>query len=228
MTRRRTMTTTDLPEVTQPKLPRIIAGADLAPVRNAPLAEEQFWFWLGALHEAPRESFHVAGLEFPKVGDIVFKKRGDVQIQDRMMHLGTILRLSRARLLQLGAALPRKIVRPVWWKKSRGDVGDDDRSRAPLMQGSILSINTPEDIAKAHNNGRVMRSHTPQAGDVPIARYLYAVWLDEVSPSMRPVSSPMPLPLSETGLVIPPEGARAVPEDEQINTARGDGYYAVR
>jgi hypothetical protein len=208
--------------------PEIIAGTALAPRRAPEIADEAFWFHVGALPGLPVNCAHVAGVEFPKESETVSVDRIEGRTT-RYPHPGAIVRLTRRQVRAIGEALPYKVARFALgpgedpadaFQKSLDATAPGARPR----NGAVLSIPTAAAIAEAKANGSAHGGRLrfiPQAADQPLASLIYCTWLDNESPTPQQKGTPLPEALSITGLTIPPPGARAVPSNERLNLPVG-------
>lgn len=198
-------------------LPNVIAGETLMPNSTAAPAEERFWHWFGLTEDSPLGCVHVAGIAFSRSVESVLPDHVGIR-RVRVPHAGSIIALTRTQLRLLGERLPHRIIRMVTLDRV------EDGKQA---QGAILVVTPrPEEVVannEAKKTGapfRHLEVYTAREGDVPLAAVAYCVWLDSTSPKPRSVDAELPEPLSVTGIVIPPLGARAVPPTEQLTAAK--------
>ncbi|MCB9868204.1 MAG: hypothetical protein H6816_16400 [Phycisphaerales bacterium] len=180
-----------------------------------PTVDDQFWFWVGVTADSPIPNTTCGGVAFSRKTELVRRdpsKRGNTA---RFPKAGAILKLTRKQVLCIAEHAARRVVRCAQLPAEQNAVSDLGRRIA-----TVLRIPTEaEDQARQKNGWGGGRFH-PSQGDVPLGRYLYCQYLDEVRPRLRPVGTALPPSLAEVGLRLPPADARPVPASETTDTSQ--------
>lgn len=184
---------------------RRVAGPDLVPSveRNRAAMLREFRYWVGTLPSCPREHVDLAGINFPKVNELLVPDRMHAEKKARVPVIGAIVHLSASKLEDIRERLTRTVVRftdhAVHEEPGTGENRGDPYQRP--RRGHIITIPRAEDIAAAKRDGRAIPRYVPQNGDVPVARYLFMQLCADQQNGMH--GSVYPDPLEVTGLEIP-------------------------
>jgi len=201
--------------------PEVIAsGASLAPVIDVPPEQQAHWYWIGLSERCPqRGQVDIAGISFPK-----FTCSQEPTQDPRVAHLvkrrGDIQRLTRAQLETLAKRLPRTILRMT--KRVETPYGGAPRTVWAVSKIIVPTAEEHEKLrawASKHNKPYPRnRLYTPHPDDKPLADYIYLVYLGGKKCEPRAVETEEPLPISLTGVAVPPK--RAEPATTDLNDVR--------
>jgi len=176
------------------KLPAKSFLPDLERRRSA--VETRRWYWIGAIPSLPTESVDLAGLNFPKVNELVAKDRdGNTQ---RMPVVGSLVQLSREDVERLRLKAARTVVR-FRAPKKKVKIEDPRLHRGrPERKGQLITIATDEELNQRRASGIIPVPYVQSPYDEPVANYVFAYLCpDQRSPERL---NHYPPPLSETGL----------------------------
>lgn len=191
---------------------RRIAGSDLVPSvdANRAVTLREHRYWIGTLPDCPREHVDIAGVNFPKVNELLVPDRTNPTKKTRIPVFGSIVHLSVGKLEQIRERLTRTVVRfteaEVREEAGTGQNVGDPHQRP--RRGHLITIPRAEDIEVARKEGRAIHLYVASADDVPVARFLFMQLCADQKNGMH--GSVYPDPLEVTGLEIPGDGSPVV------------------
>ena len=205
------------------------AGSDLVYdlEKHRAVITTQNWYWLGALPGCPRETLHIAGVEFSKMTEIVRRNPHNPSQTDRDARIGSLVQLTKAKVELLREKIRLQVIRFVDLPaadaarraEARAACKTDAAKRVhdPIegtgaglealdvtrRRGHPIRIPTTDDVKAARKHGRVLREYVRDDRDEPAARYLFAQLCANQNQPER--SDFYPEPLEVTGLKWPDE-----------------------
>lgn len=196
------------PASPNPKQPRKnttrISGDEFtAQLSEGPTVEVTRWYWVGVIAECPTPSLDFAGVNFPKMNELIMQ---DSQgIQTRIPVIGSLVKLYRSQVELLRDKIKHAVIRfkepfdPQKWDRSiRRDIANCGE---PPRKGEKVTIPTDAELKEREKNGFVMVHYEREPFDEPAAKFVFAQLCDDQQRGNR--GSNYPKPLSETGLVWP-------------------------
>lgn len=152
-----------------------------AKLAEGPTVELSRWYWVGVTPECPMDSLDFAGVNFPKINELI---TNDSQgIQARIPVIGGLVKLYRSDVEALRDQISRAVIRfreafsPEKWDRSiRRDVSN--RSNPP-RKGEKVMIPTEKELAERDKNGFVVVRYERGQFDEPAARYVFAHLCDD-------------------------------------------------
>lgn len=194
---------------TAPSRSRVVSGDALIPRidPSSVAVQRESLYWVGALPGLPTEHVDLCGVNFPKVNEMLVPDpmRSDRKV--RVPVIGSIARISVAKLRAIQERLQRTVVRfyddprPVKDEPGTGENIGDVHQRP--RRGQIITIPRAVDIEAADKAGRAVRRYTPDPRDVPVAQFLFMELCENQETGNR--RDTYPDPLAETGLEFPAE-----------------------
>lgn len=181
-----------------------VAGSQLVPdlEQHRSAVETTTAYWLGTLPGAPVEHIDAAGINFPKVNEIVTKGPDGSTV--RIPRIGAVVRLTADKLRRIQSRLSRTVIRfngeaPVHEEPGTGqNVGAPHK---PGRKGFLITIPTAEELKIREERGLAARRYQQQTHDEPAARYMFCVPCENQDKPEQGVHYPEPLEV--TGLYIP-------------------------
>lgn len=163
----------------------------------------RFRYWVGLLPSCPVDVLDMGGINFPKRTERLYPDPMMTGETKRAPVIGAVTWLTEENIVLLRARLPRTVIRHLsdggQYEEPGTGINTGDPARRP-RRGQVIRVPSSAEIATAREQGRAVNRYVPEADrDVPAARYMFCVRLDEGSPS---ADSPPP-PLEQTGLVWP-------------------------
>lgn len=190
--------------------PSVIAAGDaLTPniesLRSDMGVDTDYLFWVGVLPTCPVDSIDLAGINFPKLNELLLPPRPGTQNRVRHGVIGALVRLSEARMHLMIERLPRTVIRffedaeEQREEPSTGmNVGD---AHIQARRGMLITIPTPAEIEQRRKAGRSTRVYRPTEFDEPAARYMFAKLCADQVKGER--SQDYPATIAEKGLSWP-------------------------
>ena len=186
---------------------RHVRGDDLVPKHdpNAAVSQREYLYWVGALPAMPLESVSIAGVCFPKINEKILPDPQRTDRKIRVPVIGSIVRLTEAKLKLIAERLPRTVVRfyegvrDVKDEPGTGENIGDVHTRA--RRGNLITIPKPEDVAAAEKAGKPSRRYVPDRRDEPAARYVFMQLC--ANQETGNYGETYPNPLEETGIDWP-------------------------
>lgn len=152
--------------------------ADVTKLANDVGVVRQYRYWVGVTPSCPVEYIDMAGINFPKLNEIVMPspQRNDMKIRKPVA--GSLVWLTESHIRALRDRLPRTIVRFLDDKGVADEPGTGenigDLVRHP-RRGQVITIPQPADVAAARAKGRAVNLYTPDPlRDAPAARFMFA------------------------------------------------------
>ena len=185
---------------------RTVSGASLVPDLGTAGSGsvQQFAYWVGVTPSCPVEHIDLAGINFPKVNELILPDPMRTNQKRRVPVIGSIVWLSRDRLELMEARLRRTVIRfyDDGGQKDEPGTGQNvgDNHVRP-RRGHLITIPSEEQIEQAKKAGRSIRRYVPQANDVPAARFMFAQLCSDQDKGNR--GDVYPEPLEVTGLDWP-------------------------
>ena len=224
-------------QVAVPDIPKPIAAepstatstADVIRVESPkPLAPElvdRWWYWCGVLPHAPFTGAHTGTVSWQRES-MVFRWSGHSHRKEGVRMLGMLHLLSRADLETIAQRLARQIVRPVRAASFEPRLpGVENVGDSPRDVGQVVTLPTPQELEEFAQNYRIRRRPSAhlQPGDEPLAQFVYCVPCNEDQPHPRPIGTPLPLSVAETGIAL----ATSAPVSHGARTAWDEGRRKV-
>ena len=182
-----------------------IAGSDLVPDLSAPAPEvtAEFVYWVGVTHDCPVNHIVCAGNDFPMAtSEIILDPRDGKRKLSNPPGIGGFARLTRTKIERMRDDLKRLVIRTYPNAKDDNETGDRSKNIGdPIRRarrGQIIRIPRASDFEVARKEGRSINPYIPQAGDVPAARYMFAVPCEDQKHPKR--GTYYPPSLEEAGL----------------------------
>lgn len=160
------------------------------------------WYWVGVLNDAPKGQIDVAGVDFPKMEEIVSK--GPDGKTQRAPVAGGLRQLTKDKVEAICEALPRTIIRFYSGAKEEAGTGQnmgDDYVRP--RSGQLITIPSEKQMTEMRENGKSWSPYSKHKNDEPAACYMYAQLCDDQQNPVR--GSVLPDTLDKTGLSYPEE-----------------------
>jgi hypothetical protein len=185
---------------------RKVAGTSLVPDLSSIVsgATKQYAYWVGVTPSCPVEHIDLAGINFPKVNELIVADPLRTNQKRRVPVIGSIVWLTKDRLELMQERLRRTVIRfyeDAGQKDEPGtgqNVGDN---HVRPRRGQLITIPSDEQIQQAGKANRAIRRYVPQSNDVPAARFMFAeLCSDQVKGNRGEV---YPEPLEVTGLDWP-------------------------
>lgn len=194
----------------RPEAKTHIAGSalvpDIAGRRDAAGVARRFRYWVGITPSTPVESIDLAGVNFPKVNELLVPDPMRTSVKRRVPVIGAIVWLDEAQIQRMRERLPRTIIRFTSTAAQKDEPGTGqnigDVHAAP-RRGQLITIPTASEIAQRRKTGKATREYIPNANDVPAARFMFAQLCDDQVNGSR--GSIYPEALETTGLEWPDE-----------------------
>ena len=162
----------------------VISGKDLAPdlTGDIPGSLTEYFYWVGVIPACPVEHIDVAGINFPKVNELILPDPGRTGKTQRAPVIGALARLTEGRVKRLLARIPRTIMRFTSDKGTQEEPGTGQNLGDLHIQprkGFLITVPTAEDVDMARAAGRATNHYVRQAHDEPAARYMFAVLCED-------------------------------------------------
>lgn len=161
-------------------------------------------FWVGVLPSSPVESIDCAGVNFPKVSELLVPPADGSRYMRRIPKVGAVTILTEKHITELMERLPRLVIRFREQPSQMQEPGTGQNLGDPVVRGRrgfLITIPREEDLELARSKGRAVRPYVRQKWDEPAADYMYArVCTDQNTGNFF---DEVPKPLSETGLEWP-------------------------
>lgn len=206
-----------------------IAGSDLTPATGpAPGAARAYKYWVGLTPSCPRDYLDVAGINFPKVNELLIDDPTRSGKRRRVPVIGSIVTLDEATVLRMRERLSRLVIR---FTDDAGETHEPgagenvgDAHRRP-QRGYPIRIPSQDELDAARASGRPLRAYVPQANDVPAARFMFAVLCDDQERGSR--GEFYPDPLETTGLEWPDDLPEPAPKSRRKAAASADDLLST-
>ena len=190
------------------KKSRTTAGSSLVPniTSGGQGAVKQFAYWVGVTPSCPVEHIDLAGINFPKVNELILPDPMRTNQKRRVPVIGSIVWLTQDRLELMEERLRRTVIRfyeDGGQKEEPGtgqNVGDN---HVRPRRGQIITIPTAEEIKQRRERGKPTNEYRPHPNDVPAARYMFAQICEDQERGSR--GEYYPETLEKTGLWWPDE-----------------------
>lgn len=181
----------------------VIPASSLIPNLEIGSATASYWYWVGLSDDCPLQIAHVGGVALCKMTEIIRQPSSDwAAPTERIKHPGQIVRMSRAQVELFAERLSRTIVRVLHAEPSKGE-GEDTGDR-PVRHAVKVQIPSEAELAEKRAQRRTVRGFVPREGDQPLAKYAYAVLIDERRPRPRGQHDVAPT-IAEVGIPLPTE-----------------------
>lgn len=165
--------------VTKPEVRSRISGASLLPnfaKSGRGAIQHRYKYWVGVTPNCPVESIDCAGINFPKVNELIIPDPMKSGMSRRVPVIGAIVELSEDKIRLLRERLPRIVVRIIGDEGEKDEPGTGqnigDAHRRP-RRGQLISIPTDEDIEFRRNNGKPTRAYVRHPNDVPAVHFMF-------------------------------------------------------
>jgi hypothetical protein len=191
------------PKTTKPKATKI-AGSSFVPdlAANRVAVAESRWYWVGVTPGCPTESLDCAGINFPKITELI--QTGLNGQQQRVPAIGGLCKLTRSQVELMREKMSRTVIRfqrPKTAEEEGAEVQFQDQPQLsrPARKGQLIRIPTAAEIAEREKNGFPTVRYEQSPLDEPAACHMFAEACADQNRPRR--GSFYPPPLSETGLV---------------------------
>ncbi len=193
------------PAAPRTHMPGADLTADIAKLANDVGVVRQFRYWVGVTPSCPVEYVDMAGVNFPKLNEIVMPSPQRDGRTIRKPVVGALVWLTEQHVRQIRARLPRTIIRFLDDKGVQEEAGTG-QNIGDLVQrprrGQLITIPTPEEVAEARKRGRAVNLYVPDTRrDAPASRFMFAQLCEDQEHSER--GDYYPDPLEVTGLSWP-------------------------
>lgn len=186
------------------------AGADLVPsaadLRGSGGVLRTFRYWIGMTPSCPLSSIDIAGVNFPKVNELLVPDPMGGHQRKRVPVIGAVVNLTERHVRKLRDRLKRTVIRVIDQPAVQEEPGTGLNVGDPVMRprrGIPITIPTAAEIAERQAKGKPTRAYVADSRDVPAAHFLYAVLCADQKNGSR--GSHYPETLDVTGLVWPDE-----------------------
>jgi hypothetical protein len=159
-----------------------IGGASLVPdiasrSESAGISR-RYRYWVGVTPDCPRESIDLAGVNFPKINELIIPDPGRTSTKKRVPVIGSIVWLTEDKIRKMIERLPRTVVRYTSDEGAKEEPGTGqnvgDVHERP-RKGHLITIPTDAEIEAKRLKGRSVRTYSPDPRrDVPAARFMFA------------------------------------------------------
>ena len=196
-----------------------IDGASLVPDFDSHAGRgvtTEYAYWMGLTPACPAHQINVAGLNFPKMNEILIQDPNRTGKRQRIPVIGGLDKgVNSDHIAALRAVLPRLVVR--FTEAAAGDQIEETGSgqnigdvHVRVRKGFIITIPTAEAIAQAKADGRQVPRYIRKPGDEPAARYMYFKLCENQGSPLR--GNECPPSIEEAGIFWPEELAAATAE----------------
>jgi len=165
-----------------------------------------YWYWIGTLPSCPTEGAYAGGECFPKMEEVVLKDGAGGS--RRVPVIGALVKWDQDQIELVRERLQRTVVRFTdGGKKSSaeasGTVSDamGDNGLNLRRKGFLITIPTEAEVQQRRESGSPVIPYSRQAGDEPLARYVFAQLCEDQERPGRGEFYPQPLEV--TGLEWP-------------------------
>ncbi|HXI82133.1 MAG TPA: hypothetical protein VNM34_15100 [Verrucomicrobiae bacterium] len=166
----------------------------------------EYRYWVGVSPSCPVQSITVAGIDFPKVNELLIDDPARTGQKRRVPVIGAIVFLDADRIRRLREQLPRTVIRFLddGGEKEEPGTGQNigDAHRQP-RKGHVITVPSPEEVAQRRKDGTAINLYVPSRHDVPAARFMFAQICADQERGSRGEFYPDPLEVS--GLDWPDE-----------------------
>ncbi len=158
------------------------AGTDLIPDLAAKGrvsgTVKEYRYWVGVTPSCPVESIDLAGVNFPKVNELLIDDPLRTDVKRRVPVIGALVWINEAKIRRLRERLARTVIRFIrsdQGQKEEPNTGENvgDVHRRP-RRGHLITIPTDAEIAERKRRGKPTREYVYRNGDVPAGRYMFA------------------------------------------------------
>ena len=206
-----TKTTKKTAKAKSPKSLTKISGSDLTPSFEDGMVGtiSKYYYWVGVLPASPAESIDIAGINFPKLNELVIDDPARTGRSKRVPVIGSVVPLDEAKIRLLRERLPRSVVRFLDGGQSEGVVDEPGTGQnlgdlhVRPRKGYMVRIPSDQQLKERRERGRSSRPYVKKSGDEPAARYMFAVLCRNQNKPER--GDFYPEPLEKTGLEWPHE-----------------------
>lgn len=183
---------------------RVVAsGEDLFPdLEDQAVVKKGYFYWVGAIPSCPVERVDLAGIDFPKINELIIDDPTRTGLKKRVPVIGSIVKLDKEKVEQIRERLKRTIIRFLSGEKENMGGAKDlkDLHKIP-RRGHLITIPTKEEIEARKKAGKPINKYIPREHDEPAAKYLFAVLCGDQEKPER--GDYYPDTLDKTGLVWP-------------------------
>lgn len=165
--------------VEKPAVKAKINGRELLPNFAASgngAVQNRYKFWIGVTPNCPVDSIDCAGINFPKINEILMPDPMRTGLTRRVPVIGAIVELSEEKIRLLRERLPQIVMRITsdTGEKDEDGTGQNigDVHRRPA-RGQLITIPTKEEIETRQKNGKPSRAYVRQPNDFPAVHYMF-------------------------------------------------------
>lgn len=163
----------------------------------------RYRYWVGLVPECPIDVLDCSGINFPKRNEKLYADPMQTGETKRAPVRGSLVWLTEDHIVRLRERVGRMVIRHLSDSGQREEPGTGENRGDPVRRprrGEVIRVPTETQVAEARRQGRPINLYVPEPQrDVPAARYMFCVRMDEDERS----ADKCPPPLEVTGLEWP-------------------------
>lgn len=181
----------------QPTGRKIADGSALSTPLVTDAVEDARWYWIGVTADCPVGFITVGGECFTKTEEIVARDPNGGT--SRSPVAGSLVKLTRDKLLRMAERLPRTIIRFLDGSDDASERLNPNQTKRP-PRAQVITIPSQDQAQADAAAGRATRLYRRHPGDKPAAKFMYCV---PVENQAKPFRGHEYQTLDQTGLEWP-------------------------